>query len=90
MKVDIFNTEKKYDIIYADPPWEYRNMGNIQATAASHYSTMKQADIDREDKFERKWWVDNRAKRVWVRFEKRANRRKFRRMTKVQGEDKNE
>lgn len=37
----------------------------------------------REDKFERKWWVDNRAKRVWVRFEKRANRRKFRRMTKV-------
>lgn len=47
MKVDIFNTEKKYDIIYADPPWEYRNMGNIQATAASHYSTMKQADIEK-------------------------------------------
>lgn len=39
-----------------------------------------------EDKFERKWWIDTRAKRVWVRFEKRANRRKFRRMTKVQGE----
>lgn len=47
MKVDIFNTEKKYDIIYADPPWEYRNMGNIQATAASHYPTMKQADIEK-------------------------------------------
>ena len=42
--------------------------------------------MTREDKFERKWWVDNRAKRVWVRFEKRANRRKFRRMTKVRGE----
>lgn len=40
-----------------------------------------------EDKFERKWWIDSRAKRVWVRFEKRANRRKFRRMTKVQGEE---
>ena len=23
MKVDIFNTEKKYNIIYADPPWKY-------------------------------------------------------------------
>ena len=22
MKVDIFNTDKKYQIIYADPPWE--------------------------------------------------------------------
>ena len=46
MKVDIFNTDKKYDIIYADPPWEYRNMGNIQATANSHYKTMKQKDIE--------------------------------------------
>ena len=36
-----------------------------------------------EDKFERKWWVDNRAKRVWVRFEKRANRRKFRRKVEI-------
>ena len=24
MKVDIFNTNKKYNIIYADPPWEYK------------------------------------------------------------------
>jgi site-specific DNA-methyltransferase (adenine-specific) len=23
MKVDIFNTDKKYNIIYADPPWQY-------------------------------------------------------------------
>ena len=46
MKVDIFNTNNKYDIIYADPPWAYRNMGNIQATANSHYATMKQADIE--------------------------------------------
>lgn len=46
MKVDIFNTDKKYDIIYADPPWAYRNMRNIQATANSHYSTMKQEDIE--------------------------------------------
>lgn len=25
MKVDIFNTEKKYNIIYADPPWSYKD-----------------------------------------------------------------
>lgn len=23
MVVDIYNTERKYNIIYADPPWEY-------------------------------------------------------------------
>lgn len=33
MYVDIFNTNKKYNIIYADPPWSYRNCGNIHATA---------------------------------------------------------
>lgn len=25
MKVDIYNTSKKYNIIYADPPWAYRD-----------------------------------------------------------------
>ena len=46
MKVDIFNTDKKYNIIYADPPWEYRNMGNIQATANSHYPTMINCNVE--------------------------------------------
>lgn len=46
MKVDIYNTNKKYNIIYADPPWSYRNAGNIHATATSHYHTMKQTDIE--------------------------------------------
>ena len=39
---------KKYQIIYADPPWAYRDMGNIQATASSHYKTMKQEDIEKD------------------------------------------
>ena len=38
--------EKKYQIIYADPAWEYRNMGNIQATANAQYQTMKQEEIE--------------------------------------------
>lgn len=25
MKVDIFNTDKKYSIVYADPPWQFRS-----------------------------------------------------------------
>lgn len=45
-KIDIFNTDKKYNIIYADPPWKY----NDQTTKASrtvnlHYSTMKTQDM---------------------------------------------
>ena len=27
MKVGIFDTDKKYDVIYADPPWEYKQSG---------------------------------------------------------------
>ena len=37
--------KKKYQIIYADPPWAYRNMGSIQATANEHYPTMTNKDI---------------------------------------------
>lgn len=43
MKVDIMNTEKKYQVIYADPPWEYRQNGsktNIRGMAKQHYPTM--------------------------------------------------
>ena len=25
MKIDIYNTDKKYNIIYADPPWQYKD-----------------------------------------------------------------
>lgn len=43
MKVDIFSTEKKYHVIYADPPWEYKESGGIansRGMAKQHYSTM--------------------------------------------------
>ena len=48
MFVDIFNTDKKYNIIYADPPWEYRQSGsktNSRGMAKQHYATMKTDDI---------------------------------------------
>lgn len=43
MITDIFNTDKKYDVIYADPPWEYRQSGsktNSRGMAKQHYDTM--------------------------------------------------
>lgn len=39
MKVDIFNTAKKYGIIYADPPWSYADK-RCQGNCAQHYNTM--------------------------------------------------
>lgn len=33
-----------------------------------------------EDKFDRRYWVHNEAKRSWVRSLKRTNNRKFRRI----------
>jgi len=33
-----------YDIIYADPPWSYRNDG-MSGCAANHYTTMSLSDI---------------------------------------------
>ena len=39
---------KKYNIIYADPPWEYRQSGsktNIRGMAKQHYQTMNTQDI---------------------------------------------
>lgn len=70
MKVDIYNTDKKYNIIYADPPCSYRNMGNIQATANSHYETMKQEDIEKLGKTIEKISEKNCMLFMWATFPK--------------------
>lgn len=44
MKVDIMNTEKKYQVIYADPPWRYSDR-NCSGACENHYKTMKLEDI---------------------------------------------
>ena len=41
MIVDINNTENKYNIIYADPPWHYNTWRDGMGTAEKHYKTMK-------------------------------------------------
>src|SRR5574344_1796831 len=47
MVVDIYNTDKKYNIIYADPPWQYKVWSNKGKgrSAESHYNTMCIEDI---------------------------------------------
>lgn len=44
MKIDIFNTDKKYSIIYADPPWNYNDKG-CNGAADRHYKSMKVEEI---------------------------------------------
>ncbi len=45
MKVDIFNTNKKYDIIYADPPWRYDFSKSSSRKIENQYPTMTTEDI---------------------------------------------
>lgn len=41
---NIFATDKKYNIVYADPPWQYNDKG-CNGNAQKHYSTMKLTEI---------------------------------------------
>jgi N6-adenosine-specific RNA methylase IME4 len=56
VKIDIFNTDKKYNIIYADPPWSYRDYtskevaeknlnSNSKKSVVMKYEVMKTANI---------------------------------------------
>jgi len=47
MYIDIYNTDKKFRIIYADPPWEYNDPQNNPnlGGAKKHYSTMNINDL---------------------------------------------
>ncbi|MFC1121868.1 MT-A70 family methyltransferase [Pasteurella multocida] len=41
----MFNTDKKYQIIYADPPWSYSNKAS-RGAATNHYNTMSFSEIE--------------------------------------------
>lgn len=46
MKIDIYNTDKKYNIIYADPPWKYRDKATSGRRGAIYkYPTMSINEI---------------------------------------------
>lgn len=42
--IDIFNTDNKYNIIYADPPWRYQDR-KCNGACEFHYNTMKIDEI---------------------------------------------
>lgn len=44
MEINIFDTEKKYNVIYADPPWKYGDK-KCNGACEHHYETMKLEDI---------------------------------------------
>lgn len=49
MKVDILNTNKKYGVIYADPPWNYKDKRTgkrLSGGAFNHYQTMRTKEIE--------------------------------------------
>ena len=46
--IDIYNTDKTYDIIYADPPWTFKTYslkGKEKKSAENHYECMTAEDI---------------------------------------------
>lgn len=48
MRTNIFETKNKYNVIYADPPWEYKQSGltkNARGIAKKHYATMPTSEI---------------------------------------------
>lgn len=50
MNVDIYNTENKYNIIYADPPWKYNVWKSGNKSVERHYKTMEiEKIIDMKD-----------------------------------------
>lgn len=68
MKVDIFNTDKKYQIIYADPPWQYKvwSKKGEGRSAESHYHTMNKQDIQDMGETINKISDDNAVLLLWV------------------------
>ena len=57
---------KKYNIIYADPPWRYENKRKGRGGAENHYPTMKLEDICNLPI--RKITAENAALFLWLTF----------------------
>ena len=66
MVTDIYGTEKRYGVIYADPPWSfktYSDKGKVRS-AEKHYPTMSKEDI--QNLPVRKIAADNSMLFLWV------------------------
>lgn len=45
MQIDIFKTDKKYNVIYADPPWRNKKSGSKPRNNEKHYPSMAIEEI---------------------------------------------
>lgn len=68
MIVDIYTTDKKYNVIYADPPWKYKTWTEGGGTAEKHYPTMKLDDIIKMKDTIEKISDNNCILFLWVTF----------------------
>jgi len=66
--VDIYTTDKKYNVIYADPPWKYKTWTEGGGTAEKHYPTMKLDDIIKMKDTIEKISDNNCILFLWVTF----------------------
>ena len=73
MYVDIYNTNKKYNIIYADPPWEYKTYsrkGQSKKTGSmlAHYNTMSLEELKKMGEIVRSISAEESILFMWVTF----------------------
>lgn len=73
MYVDIYNTDKKYNIIYADPPWAfktYSKKGQNKKTGSmlAHYNTMSLEELKELGETIKKISADESILFMWVTF----------------------
>lgn len=70
MVVDIYNTNKRYNIIYADPPWQYKVWSNKAKgrSAESHYSTMNIEEIIKMKKVIEKISENDCVLFIWITY----------------------
>lgn len=71
MKVNIYNTDKKYSVIYADPPWSYADVHTwhkMGGGVKKHYKTMEIKEIDNMGEVINKISEENCLLFMWVTF----------------------
>ena len=71
MKVDIYNTDKKYNIIYADPPWAYKDKrtdNKMCGGVTKHYNTMETEEIENMGETIQKIAEENCLLFMWATF----------------------
>lgn len=68
MVIDIYNTNKKYNIIYADPPWFYTGWRDGKKSVANHYNLMKTEEIVKMKNTINSISEDNCILFIWVTF----------------------